>query len=73
MLGSFHIALGNSHSLSDNGNKASIHWDIVNMLTEEYGGGRIIIDDMLIQEDGIFIPEQLKALNKEKKIKKKRI
>lgn len=25
MLGSFHIALGNSHSLSDNGNKASIH------------------------------------------------
>ena len=70
ILGSFHIALGNSHSLSDNGNKASIHWDMVNMLTKEYGGGRIIIDDRIIQEDGIFIPEELKPLN-EKVLSKK--
>lgn len=64
ILGSFHIALGNSHSLSDNGNKASIHWDMVNMLTKEYGGGKIIIDDKIIQEDGIFVPKELKPLNK---------
>ncbi|MBQ9024313.1 MAG: aminopeptidase [Bacilli bacterium] len=70
ILGSFHIALGNSHSLSDNGNKASIHWDMVNMLTKEYGGGRIIIDDKIIQEDGMFIPEELKPLN-EKVLSKK--
>lgn len=70
ILGSFHIALGNSHSLSDNGNKASIHWDMVNMLTKEYGGGRIIIDDKIIQEDGLFIPEKLKPLN-EKVLSKK--
>lgn len=70
ILGSFHIALGNSHSLSDNGNKASIHWDMVNMLTKEYGGGRIIIDDKIIQEDGLFIPEELKPLN-EKVLSKK--
>ena len=66
ILGSFHIALGNSHSLSDNGNKATIHWDMVNMLTKKYGGGRIIIDDRLIQEDGIFVLSELQDLNKSK-------
>lgn len=71
ILGSFHIALGNSHSLSSNGNKGSIHWDMVNILTKEYGGGSIIIDDKLIQENGIFIPNELKPLN-EKILSKKR-
>ncbi len=66
ILGSFHIALGNSHDLSDNGNRASIHWDMVKMMTDEYNGGRIIIDDELIQENGIFIPDKLKVLNKRK-------
>lgn len=72
MLGSFHIALGNSHSLSDNGNKASIHWDMVNVLTENYGGGRIILDDEVIQENGIFVHHDLKELNSKvlSKIKK---
>lgn len=72
MLGSFHIALGNSHVLSDNGNKASIHWDIVSVLTKEYGGGNIIIDDILIQQDGIFIPEELQPLNQKVLKKSKR-
>lgn len=67
ILGSFHIALGNSHDLSDNGNRASIHWDMVKMMTEEYNGGKIIIDDELIQDNGIFIPEKLKVLNKVKR------
>ena len=66
ILGSFHIALGNSHDLSDNGNRASIHWDMVKMMTDEYNGGKIIIDDELIQENGIFIPDKLKVLNKRK-------
>lgn len=70
ILGSFHIALGNSHDLSDNGNRASIHWDIVNMMTLEYNGGKIIIDDELIQENGIFIPKSLQSLNKVKKLER---
>lgn len=70
ILGSFHIALGNSHSLSDNGNKATIHWDMVNMLTKKYGGGRIIIDDRLIQEDGIFVLSELQDLNKSKTLRR---
>lgn len=70
ILGSFHIALGNSHDLSDNGNRASIHWDIVNMMTPEYNGGKILIDDELIQEDGMFIPKSLQSLNKVKKLER---
>ncbi len=70
ILGSFHIALGNSHNLSDNGNRASIHWDIVNMMTLEYNGGKIIIDDELIQENGIFVPKSLQPLNKVKKLER---
>ena len=72
ILGSFHIALGNSHALSDNGNRASIHWDMVNMLTKKYGGGKIIIDDQLIQQDGIFIPPELQDLNKSKVLRRER-
>ena len=70
ILGSFHIALGNSHSLSDNGNKASIHWDMVNMLTPSYGGGKILIDNRVILEDGIFIPDELQPLNQKVLVKK---
>ena len=68
ILGSFHIALGNSHDLSNNGNRASIHQDIVNMMTLEYNGGKIIIDNELIQENGNFIPKSLQSLNKVKKL-----
>ncbi len=70
ILGSIHLALGNSHSLSDNGNVGSIHWDMVKMLTPEYGGGSVIIDDRLIQENGIFIPEELKSLHSKKLVRK---
>jgi len=40
------------------------------MLTSKYGGGKIIIDDELIQENGIFIPKKLDGLNKSKVLKK---
>lgn len=67
ICGSFHIALGASHHLSDNGNVSAIHWDIVQMLTKKYGGGSIYFDNELIQKDGIFVTEELKQLNKTKK------
>lgn len=71
IFGSFHIALGNAHDLSDNGSRAPIHWDIVNMLTPEYGGGCIYIDDILIQKDGWFIPSELEDLNEMKRGRKR--
>lgn len=70
ILGSIHVALGNSHDLSDNGNVGSIHWDMVKMLTPEYGGGSIIVDDKVIQENGIFVPDELKPLHTKKLIRK---
>jgi aminopeptidase len=31
----------------------------------EYGGGEIYFDDVLIRKDGLFVIEELKALNPE--------
>lgn len=61
--GSFHIALGNGLDVVDNGNRSAIHWDLVSLQTKENGGGKIFVDDVLIRENGIFIPEQLQQLN----------
>lgn len=63
--GSFHFTPGDSLEESDNGNRSSIHWDIVNIQTSEYGGGEIWFDDVLVRKDGIFVLEELKALNPE--------
>ena len=38
------------------------------MMTLEYNGGKIIIDNELIQENGNFIPKSLQSLNKVKKL-----
>lgn len=63
--GSFHFTPGDSLEESDNGNRSSIHWDIVNIQTPEYGGGEIWFDDVLIRKDGIFVLDELKPLNPE--------
>ncbi len=63
--GSFHFTPGDSLEKSDNGNRSSIHWDIVSIQTLEYGGGEIWFDDVLVRKDGIFVLEELKALNPE--------
>lgn len=53
--------------MSDNGNRASIHWDMVKMMTPEYDDGKILIDDELIQQDGVFISKELQPLNRSRK------
>lgn len=63
--GSFHFTPGQSLEESDNGNRSSIHWDIVNIQTEEYGGGEIYFDDVLIRKDGRFVLKELESLNPE--------
>ena len=63
--GSFHFTPGDSLEESDNGNKSSIHWDIVNIQRPEYGGGEIWFDDVLIRKDGMFVIDELKCLNPE--------
>lgn len=63
--GSFHFTPGDSLEESDNGNRSSIHWDIVNIQTPDYGGGEIYFDERLVRKDGRFVLKELEALNPE--------
>lgn len=65
ITGSFHITPGNSYDNTSNGNKSSVHWDLINIQTPEYGGGEIYFDDVLIRKDGKFILPELLCLNPE--------
>lgn len=61
--GSLHLALGLAYDEADNGNRSSIHWDMVLIQRPEYGGGDIYFDDVLIRRDGFFVLPELHALN----------
>ena len=63
--GSIHLTPGRAYEEAWNGNDSKIHWDLVMIQTEEYGGGEIWFDDELIRKDGIFVPEYLQSLNPE--------
>lgn len=65
IMGSFHFTPGNAYDEAPNGNKSSIHWDLVCIQTEEFGGGEIWFDDVLIRKDGVFVLPELEALNPE--------
>jgi aminopeptidase len=61
--GSFHLTTGNAYDIADNGNRSRIHWDLVLIQREDYGGGEIWFDDELVRKDGRFVPEDLQGLN----------
>jgi aminopeptidase len=63
IAGSLHMAIGNSYDECPNGNKSSIHWDIVQIQRPEKGGGEILFDGKVIRRDGVFVPKELKGLN----------
>lgn len=63
--GSIHFTPGACYDDCYNGNVSSVHWDLVLIMTPEYGGGEIWFDDVLIRKDGLFVPDELKALNPE--------
>jgi len=63
--GSFHFTPGNAYEEADNGNRSAVHWDLVTIQREDYGGGEIYFDGELIRKDGIFVPEDLLCLNPE--------
>lgn len=64
--GSFHFTPGQCYDETDNGNHSQIHWDMVNIQREDYGGGTIHFDGKLIRENGRFVPRPLQALNPER-------
>ena len=65
IMGSIHITPGSSVAGCDNGNKSNIHWDLVLIQTEAWGGGEIWFDGVLIRKDGRFVQEGLQGLNPE--------
>lgn len=65
IMGSFHFTPGACYDDASNGNKSSIHWDLVCIQTTKYGGGEIYFDDKLIRKDGMFVHEELICLNPE--------
>ncbi len=63
IAGSIHFTPGCSYEDCSNGNVSALHWDLVLIMTKEYGGGEIWFDDKLIRKDGLFVLDELKCLN----------
>jgi aminopeptidase len=63
IAGSFHFTPGACYDEAPNGNDSTVHWDLVAIQRPEYGGGEIWLDDVLIRRDGLFVPDDLWALN----------
>ena len=63
--GSFHFTPGQAYEQADNGNRSQVHWDMVCIQRDDYGGGTIHFDGKLIRENGRFVPKALQALNPE--------
>ena len=64
IAGSFHFTPGQAYEEADNGNRSQVHWDMVNIQREDYGGGEIYFDGKLIRRDGEFLPKNLRSLNR---------
>ena len=64
--GSLHMALGSAYGDADNGNRSSVHWDLVLLQDAAQGGGEVWFDDRLIREDGRFVVPELEGLNPER-------
>jgi len=65
IMGSIHFTPGNAYDDVPNGNHSAIHWDLVLIQTEAYGGGEIWFDGVLIRKDGRFVVKELDVLNPE--------
>ena len=65
IAGSFHLTPGNAYDEADNGNRSKIHWDLVQVQRAEWGGGTIAFDGEPIRVDGLFVPQDLEALDPE--------
>lgn len=63
--GSIHFTPGAAYDEAFNGNKSAVHWDLVLIMTPEYGGGEIYMDGKLVRKDGRFVIKELECLNPE--------
>ena len=63
IFGSFHFTPGDSYKEADNGNRSAVHWDLIKILTPQYGGGSIKFDGVAVMQDGLFVHPELLSLN----------
>jgi aminopeptidase len=63
IAGSLHLTPGQAYEECDNGNRSAVHWDMVLIQREDWGGGEIWFDGQLIRKDGLFVPPSLQPLN----------
>jgi aminopeptidase len=63
IAGSIHLTPGRCYDDASNGNKSEIHWDLVLIQRPEYGGGTMEFDGEVVRRDGLFVADDLKALN----------
>ena len=63
VAGSFHFTPGRCYATTENHNRSEIHWDLVCIQRAEFGGGTISFDGEVIRKDGLFVVDDLKALN----------
>ena len=66
IAGSLHLTPGQSYEIADNGNRSSVHWDLVLIQRPEYGGGEIWFDGERVRKDGRFVVPELEGLNPER-------
>ncbi len=64
IIGSIHFTPGACYKEAPNSNSSAIHWDMVLIQRDDFGGGNIYFDDVLIRENGVFVVDSLKHLNK---------
>ena len=65
IAGSFHFTPGQAYEVADNGNRSSVHWDMVMVQTPANGGGEIYFDEKLVRKNGLFVVPELLNLNPE--------
>ncbi|MDY7107220.1 MAG: aminopeptidase [Planctomycetota bacterium] len=63
IAGSLHLTPGRAYEEAHNGNDSEIHWDMVLIQRPDYGGGTIAFDGEIVRKDGLFVSDDLKALN----------
>jgi aminopeptidase len=60
IYGSFHMALGQCYDTAENGNRSAVHWDLVCIQTEKYGGGDVWFDGELVRRNGHWVHPDLR-------------
>lgn len=59
IAGSIHLTPGQCYDVAPNGNTSAVHWDLVMIQREDYGGGEMYFDGELVRKDGLFVDEEL--------------